>query len=410
MIPLSLDEVRELAPGRLRGRAVGDRRTRSADRLAPGGARRPLRRGRRGGRVPRRRSRARGRSSARPGRRLRGARRARRPGARPELGTVRRDHRVDGEDVDEGHPRGDLRAPAADGRRRAQLQRRDRRAADDRPRRARHRALHPRAGDARLRPDRRALRVRPAPGRRDHERRPGPSGAGRRPRRRRPRQGRADRRASGRRDGDRAGGLPRRARRPRGRPRRSRRHPRSVRATRAAHVPRHRRGRLHCAASGRQRAHGVRDGERARVCDCRPSSTSRSPPGGTRRSRSRAEACSSTTPGTRTPSRCAQRSSTSSSSRTAGARSPCSGTWPSWAPTATRVTARSAARSSSWESTRWLRSDPRAAAYGGRHVDAVDEAIALLEEIVRPGDCVLVKAARAMGLERVAESLTRVTA
>jgi len=29
---------------------------------------------------------------------------------------------------------------------------------------------------------------------------------------------------------------------------------------------------------------------------------------------------------------------------------------------------------------------------------------------VRPGDCVLVKAARAMGLERVAESLTRVTA
>ena len=53
---------------------------------------------------------------------------------------------------------------------------------------------------------------------------------------------------------------------------------------------------------------------------------------------------------------------------------------------------------------------PQAAAYGGRHVDAVDEAIALLEEIVRPGDCVLVKAARAMGLERVAESLTRVTA
>ena len=53
---------------------------------------------------------------------------------------------------------------------------------------------------------------------------------------------------------------------------------------------------------------------------------------------------------------------------------------------------------------------PGAAAYGGRHVDAVDEAIALLEELVRPGDCVLVKAARAMGLERVAESLTRVTA
>jgi UDP-N-acetylmuramoyl-tripeptide--D-alanyl-D-alanine ligase len=53
---------------------------------------------------------------------------------------------------------------------------------------------------------------------------------------------------------------------------------------------------------------------------------------------------------------------------------------------------------------------PQAVAYGGRHVDTVDEAIALLDELLRPGDCVLVKAARAMGLERVAEALTRVTA
>ena len=53
---------------------------------------------------------------------------------------------------------------------------------------------------------------------------------------------------------------------------------------------------------------------------------------------------------------------------------------------------------------------PQALAYGGRHVDTVDEAIALLEELVRPGDCVLVKAARAMGLERVAEALTTVRA
>jgi UDP-N-acetylmuramoyl-tripeptide--D-alanyl-D-alanine ligase len=53
---------------------------------------------------------------------------------------------------------------------------------------------------------------------------------------------------------------------------------------------------------------------------------------------------------------------------------------------------------------------PQARAYGGRHVDTVDEAIALLEERVHAGDCVLVKAARAMGLERVAEALTRVTA
>ena len=167
------------------------------------------------------------------------------------------------------------------------------------------------------------------------------------------RQGRADRRPSGGRDGDRAGWLPRRARRPRGRPRRSRRAPRSVRAARAAHLARHRRGRLHCAASGRQRPHRVCDASTRWVCDCRPSSTSRSPPGGTRRSRFRAEACSSTTPGTRIPvSMRAALEHLVAARRTAGARSPCWGTWPSSAPTATRVTARSAARSSSSESTR----------------------------------------------------------
>jgi UDP-N-acetylmuramoyl-tripeptide--D-alanyl-D-alanine ligase len=53
---------------------------------------------------------------------------------------------------------------------------------------------------------------------------------------------------------------------------------------------------------------------------------------------------------------------------------------------------------------------PQAVAYGGRHVDTVDEAIVLLEELVKPGDCVLVKAARAMGFERVAEALTTVHA
>jgi UDP-N-acetylmuramoyl-tripeptide--D-alanyl-D-alanine ligase len=49
---------------------------------------------------------------------------------------------------------------------------------------------------------------------------------------------------------------------------------------------------------------------------------------------------------------------------------------------------------------------PQAVAYGGRHVDTVEEAVALLEAELRPGDCVLVKGARAMGLERVAEALT----
>jgi UDP-N-acetylmuramoyl-tripeptide--D-alanyl-D-alanine ligase len=53
---------------------------------------------------------------------------------------------------------------------------------------------------------------------------------------------------------------------------------------------------------------------------------------------------------------------------------------------------------------------PQALAYGGRHVDTIDEAVALLDELLGPGDCVLVKGARAMGLERVAEALTSVPA
>ena len=49
---------------------------------------------------------------------------------------------------------------------------------------------------------------------------------------------------------------------------------------------------------------------------------------------------------------------------------------------------------------------PQAAAYGGRHVDTVDEAVVLLEEMLGTGDCVFVKGARVMGLERVADALT----
>jgi UDP-N-acetylmuramoyl-tripeptide--D-alanyl-D-alanine ligase len=40
-----------------------------------------------------------------------------------------------------------------------------------------------------------------------------------------------------------------------------------------------------------------------------------------------------------------------------------------------------------------------------RHATTVDEAIAALEEVLRPGDVVLVKASRSAGLERVAEAL-----
>ena len=53
---------------------------------------------------------------------------------------------------------------------------------------------------------------------------------------------------------------------------------------------------------------------------------------------------------------------------------------------------------------------PRARAYGGRWAETLDEALAELESLLRPGDCVLVKGARAMGLERVAEALTAVRA
>ena len=48
--------------------------------------------------------------------------------------------------------------------------------------------------------------------------------------------------------------------------------------------------------------------------------------------------------------------------------------------------------------------------YGGRHVADADEALALLRSQLVPGDCVLVKGARVLGLERVADALASVTA
>jgi len=48
---------------------------------------------------------------------------------------------------------------------------------------------------------------------------------------------------------------------------------------------------------------------------------------------------------------------------------------------------------------------PGARAYGGQWVETAEEAAELLEEILRPGDCVLVKGARAVGLEIVADAL-----
>jgi UDP-N-acetylmuramoyl-tripeptide--D-alanyl-D-alanine ligase len=49
---------------------------------------------------------------------------------------------------------------------------------------------------------------------------------------------------------------------------------------------------------------------------------------------------------------------------------------------------------------------PLARNYGGTQwVATVDEALSLLDEIVRPGDAILVKASRALGLERVADAI-----
>ena len=47
---------------------------------------------------------------------------------------------------------------------------------------------------------------------------------------------------------------------------------------------------------------------------------------------------------------------------------------------------------------------PEARVYGGETVETADDAIRVVEQLLRPGDCVLVKGARALGLERVADA------
>ena len=51
-----------------------------------------------------------------------------------------------------------------------------------------------------------------------------------------------------------------------------------------------------------------------------------------------------------------------------------------------------------------------ARAYGGTHVATVEDAVALMRNLLEPGDVVLVKASRAAALERLAEALTGVLA
>ena len=178
------DEIVALGLGELRGEPPADgvvRRVKADSRLvAPG---RSLRRAQHRCRLRRRRRGARCRH-ARPGRPGGGARRAR--VARPlAVGRARRRRRrLDGQDVDEGHPRRALRGGDADGLGRGEPEQRDRPAADRAAARAGHGRARHRDGHARARADRRALRDRASDRRARHVDRP------RAPRARRHRRGR----------------------------------------------------------------------------------------------------------------------------------------------------------------------------------------------------------------------------
>jgi len=51
---------------------------------------------------------------------------------------------------------------------------------------------------------------------------------------------------------------------------------------------------------------------------------------------------------------------------------------------------------------------PQAQAYGGLWVAGADQAARLLRDLLEPGDCVLVKGARALALEGIADDLANV--
>ena len=167
MIPISVQALESLGLGELVPGTVARSDHRPPDRLSPRSARRSLRRHSRRARVRRRRARSR-RHDARSERRVRGDGDRRRSASRQEQRSLRRHHRLDGQDVDEGHPRCALRAGRAHGRERGQLQRRARRPAHARPAGAGHGDLHRGDGHARLRSDRGALQDRPAGHRRGH--------------------------------------------------------------------------------------------------------------------------------------------------------------------------------------------------------------------------------------------------
>ena len=230
--------------------------------------------------------------------------------------------------------------------------------------------------------------------RRDHEHRPGAPGEGRRPRGRRAGEGRARRRAPARRHRRRPGRLRRRARRPRGRAGRRGRTARSFEPPVLVTSLGARRGRLHGAAPRGERADRARD--RARARPRAPGAAARrvrrvAEPGAAAARRRRAR---STTRGTRTRSRCARRSSTWSRSPPGAGRSPCSARWPSSATTARRATPRSGAPLAELGIDEVVAIGPQARAYGGRWVATATRRSPCSSELLRPGDCVLVKGAR----------------
>ena len=53
----------------------------------------------------------------------------------------------------------------------------------------------------------------------------------------------------------------------------------------------------------------------------------------------------------------------------------------------------------------WIAVGPLARDYGGRHVADAQEAAAVAADVIQPGDVVLVKGSRSVGLEAVAEKL-----
>ena len=204
-------------PGRMgRGRLARARRAPSAAgqsaradhrhrrRLTRRRPRRPLRRAQHRRRV-RRRGRRAGRRHARPRRPGGGARCACLPRPLEERRARRRGRRLDGEDLDEGHPRRALQRRRAHDLGRREPEQRDRPPAHRLPARAGDGDPRHRDGHARARPDRGALRDRPAAPRARHLDRPRAPRARRHRRARRRGERRGDRRAAAGRHRRRAG-------------------------------------------------------------------------------------------------------------------------------------------------------------------------------------------------------------